>query len=151
MIDMENIYLDMEASSYQEVLGKVADILFETGHVKETYKEALLKREEHSPTGLPVKPWGVAIPHTDAEHVINPCIIVVKLKNTVEFKEMGNPNSSVVVGCVVGLVFQDAKNQIPLLSSVMGLATDKELMQQLKETTTKEEVFSLLATHFKDM
>ena len=75
MIELDNIYLDIEASDYKEVLQIMGGILLEKGYVKDYYTDALLEREELSPTGLPVEPVSIAIPHTDPCHVIRPCVI----------------------------------------------------------------------------
>ena len=83
MINIDNIYLDVKEENYKDILKKIGDILYKKGYVKESYTKSLLNREEMSPTGLPLSPWSIAIPHTDPEHVIKPCIIIFKLKNIV--------------------------------------------------------------------
>lgn len=140
MIYKENIYLNIKGETYKDILIKIGKELYKKGYVKESYTKALLEREELSPTGLPLSPWSIAIPHTDPEHVIKPCIIIFKLDKTILFNEMANPEKTVKVKYVFGLVFTDGKKQLPLLSSVISIAQDKQSMEKLAKATTKEEI-----------
>ena len=69
MIEKELIFLDFFANDYNDFFDKISDILYEKGYVKETFKNAIKKREEEFPTGLQVESLGIAIPHTDSLHV----------------------------------------------------------------------------------
>ena len=144
MIALDNIYLDVEASDYKEVLQIMGGILLEKGYVKDSYTDALLEREELSPTGLPVEPVSIAIPHTDPCHVIRPCVIVLKLKQPVRFKEMANPEHMVDAAWIFGLVFDDGNKQLPLLASVIELAQDETAMNGLMDAEDKEEVYAVV-------
>ena len=144
MIELDNIYLDIEASDYKEVLQIMGGILLEKGYVKDYYTDALLEREELSPTGLPVEPVSIAIPHTDPCHVIRPCVIVLKLKQPVRFKEMANPEHMVDAAWIFGLVFDDGNKQLPLLASVIELAQDETAMNGLMDAEDKEEVYAVV-------
>ena len=144
MIELDNIYLDIEASDYKEVLQIMGGILLEKGYVKDSYTDALLEREELSTTGLPVEPVSIAIPHTDPCHVIRPCVIVLKLKQPVRFKEMANPEHMVDAAWIFGLVFDDGNKQLPLLASVIELAQDETAMNGLMDAEDKEEVYAVV-------
>ena len=144
MIELDNIYLDIEASDYKEVLQIMGGIVLEKGYVKDYYTDALLEREELSPTGLPVEPVSIAIPHTDPCHVIRPCVIVLKLKQPVRFKEMANPEHMVDAAWIFGLVFDDGNKQLPLLASVIELAQDETAMNGLMDAEDKEEVYAVV-------
>ncbi|MDT2659791.1 PTS sugar transporter subunit IIA [Enterococcus hulanensis] len=151
MISMDNIYLEVAADNYQEVLTKIGKLLQKKGYVKESYTEALLEREEMSPTGLPLSPWSVAIPHTDPEHVIQPCLIVFQLKELVLFNEMANPTNQVPVKYVFGLVFSDGKKQLKLLSDIIALTQNKQLMTTLFTSKSKEEIYKGLKMQLSEM
>lgn len=147
MISMENIYLDIEAQDYREVLQRIGGLLQDKGYVKDSYTQALLTREELSPTGLPLTPWSIAIPHAEPEHVITPCIIVFQLKKLVLFKEMANPANQVPVKYVFGLVFTDGKKHLQLLADIIALSQDEQVMQALYQSTSKKEIFDELTSH----
>jgi PTS system galactitol-specific IIA component len=144
LIALDNIYLDVEASDYKEVLRIMGGTLWEKGYVKDSYTDALLKREEISPTGLPVTPVSIAIPHTDPCHVIRPCVMILKLKHTVKFKEMANPDQMVEAAWVFGLVFDDGNKQLPLLASVINLAQDEEAVNGLMNAADREGVYAVV-------
>lgn len=144
MISLENIFLDIEAVDYRDVLKKEADLLYKADYVNERYVCGLLEREEYSPTGLPTTPFGVAIPHTDPDYVINPCIIILKLKKSVAFREMGNKESWINARYVFGLVFKDSKKQVPLLSQLMSLFGDLSSMEKLDRAKSREDILQVI-------
>lgn len=149
MVSIENIILNQEVKDYKEALEFISDNLFERGYVKETYKEALLTREENSPTGLPIRPWSVAIPHTDPEHVIKPCIFIIQLKNIIQFHEMGNPKENVDVKYLFGLVFTDASKQVSLLGSIIEMITNQEAFDKLAVANTKSDIYNIITKFIK--
>ena len=63
------IFLNLKAADNKEVLQIMGDAMIQEGYGEEGFTEALLEREKDYPTGLDVDGIGVAIPHTDAEHV----------------------------------------------------------------------------------
>ena len=68
-LNKDLIYFFNEKVDRDEAMMKLASLLKNGGFVKESFEKAVLDREKIFPTGLPTKPIGVAIPHTDAEHV----------------------------------------------------------------------------------
>ena len=73
----------------KEVIKQMASALEEEGYVKDTFADAIVKRESVYPTGLPVGQINVAIPHTDPEHVNNAAICLGILDKPVTFNVMG--------------------------------------------------------------
>lgn len=63
------IFHNLKVSDNIEVLQLMGDAMIQEGYGEEGFTEAVLKREKDYPTGLDVDGIGVAIPHTDAEHV----------------------------------------------------------------------------------
>ena len=63
------VFHNLKASDNIEVLQLMGDAMIQEGYGEEGFTEAVLKREKDYPTGLDVNGIGVAIPHTDAEHV----------------------------------------------------------------------------------
>ena len=78
-INVANIKTKEEALSY------LADKLTSKGIVKESYKQAIIDREHVFPTGLQFEAYGIAIPHTDVEHVNKEQIALMTLKEAVPF------------------------------------------------------------------
>lgn len=60
--------------------------LYQDNLVKESFIGKVVAREKTYPTGIPTANIGVAIPHTDSEHVNSNAISVGVLKNPITFK-----------------------------------------------------------------
>ena len=117
LLDQNLVMINLEAETQQEALEKLAGRLYETGYVKETYAQAILEREKVFPTGLPTEGYGVAIPHTDVEHVHKPAVALGILQKPVKFNLMGdlNPESQVDVQIMFMLAIKEPHMQLELL------------------------------------
>ncbi|WNS81027.1 PTS sugar transporter subunit IIA [Domibacillus sp. DTU_2020_1001157_1_SI_ALB_TIR_016] len=126
----------------------VIEHLFEKLHthqyVKESFLEAVLKREEIYPTGLPLSKMGVAIPHTDSEHVLKPAIAVSVLQNPVVFNMMGSPDTQISVDIVLMLAISDPKKQLAMLQRLMNVFQDEQAMEAIKNAEAEEKIVELL-------
>ena len=69
-IDPEAILLGVDADTSEAVIRQLASRLETLGYVKPSYADAVVKREQTMPTGLPLGlAENVAVPHTDPVHV----------------------------------------------------------------------------------
>ncbi|HUM49974.1 MAG TPA: PTS sugar transporter subunit IIA, partial [Anaerolineaceae bacterium] len=68
LLYQELIFVGVEAASWQEVLTLLANQLYQSGYVRESYLQAVLDRERQFPTGLRTAEVAVALPHTEKEH-----------------------------------------------------------------------------------
>ncbi|WP_422444919.1 PTS sugar transporter subunit IIA [Thermoanaerobacterium sp. DL9XJH110] len=143
-MDKDLIVLNLKAESRSDVISQLGNLMKKKGYVKETYKDAVLKREEKYPTGLPSEGIYVAIPHTDGSHVNNSAIAVATLKTPVVFKMMGNPENEVNVEIVIMLAIKNPDDQIQLLKKLMSVFQNRELLLKLKTSRNREEVVDLL-------
>lgn len=139
-IRQELVLLNVEATDKFDLLGQLASHLQKLGYVKDSYKDAVIAREKVFATGLPTVVGGVAIPHTDAEHVNEPAICVARLKNPVEFIVMGDDEETVSVDLAVMLAMKEPHAQIDLLQNLMGVFQDEEALTYLKNQTDKENI-----------
>ena len=92
LIEEENFFIKSEAKTYQEIIKELGEHLFSKGYVKDTFTQAVLDREEAYPTGLQAPGGGVAIPHTDSEHVITSALSIATLDEPVDFHVMAEPD-----------------------------------------------------------
>lgn len=123
----------------EEVLSYLAEKLFEEGVVKDTFKEAIIQREEAFATGLLVNEIGVAIPHTESVHVNQSQIAVMTLKTPVMFKQMGDPSIEVPVRIVFMLALQDANAHLTMLQKLIELIQNKELITEILSLSDNED------------
>src|SRR5690606_21432233 len=102
-------------------------------------------REQASPTGLPARGAGVAIPHGDPDLVLAPAIGFAKLARPVAFREMGNPGATVSVELVFMLALQEAASHLRVLQQLVELIRDEGTLLRLKAAREPAESAALLA------
>lgn len=140
LLDRNLVVLNIEADTQKEALEKLAGRLCEAGYVKESFAQAILEREKVFPTGLPTEGYGVAIPHTDVEHVNKPAIALGILKKPVKFNLMGDldPNNQVDVRIMFMLAIKEPHMQLKLLQDIMEVIQDSVLLQKMVEAPDVE-------------
>lgn len=136
----ELVLLKIDAKDREDALTQVANNLYAQGCVKETYKDAVIARERVFATGLPTVGGGVAIPHTDVEHVNEAAISVARLSEPVEFVVMGDDTETVQVDLIFMLAMKEAHSQIDLLMKVMQILQDADALTTIKEAKTASEL-----------
>ncbi|MDI3257674.1 MAG: PTS sugar transporter subunit IIA [Kyrpidia sp.] len=131
----------VSARTAEDVLSFAADLLLSQGLVKTSFKRALVDRECSFPTGLEIDAGqGVAIPHTDPEHVIQSAISVITTEAPVSFFRMDDPSQSVSVRLVFILALSEGRLQVDLLQETVGLIQRPELRSSLIEAATPEDM-----------
>ena len=127
------VILDVEVIDNYDTLALIADNFRRLGFVKASYKNAVIAREKVFATGLPTvnEKIGVAIPHTDIEHVNSAAISFTRLKDPVEFTVMGDETSKVSVKLAFMLALKEAHAQIEMLQSLMAIIQDEQALEFL--------------------
>ncbi|GGK00638.1 PTS sugar transporter subunit IIA [Lentibacillus kapialis] len=133
-----------------DVLKKMSENVQEQSLVKASFGRAILDREKEFPTGLDTDHIGVALPHTDKEHVITPFIAVGVLEHPVSFQLMGGGNVEIEVDIVFMLGVTDPSAQVEVLQQLMEMIQNEELSNKLESAQTKGEVISSLQ-HFTSL
>lgn len=132
-LDTGALFPGVEAASAEAVITLLAGALERAGRVKPGYREAVLAREAELPTGLPMgEGRGVAIPHTDREHVLRPGVAVARLAAPVVFRNMEDPDSPVPVRFVFALALSDKDQQIEMLQAVLQLMQDDAAVRAME-------------------
>ncbi|WP_459502482.1 PTS sugar transporter subunit IIA [Bacillus sp. C1] len=140
------IYPKLSGTTFKEILEKVSTDLLIQGFVKETFSQAVLEREMHHPTGLPTGNIGVAIPHTDSSHIIQPVISVITLESSIPFTLMGNLEKETTnVQVLFLLALQDGRQHIQILKEIMKLIQHPQQLQQLTAASTKLEIINSIS------
>ncbi|WP_422446620.1 PTS sugar transporter subunit IIA [Thermoanaerobacterium sp. DL9XJH110] len=146
MLDLDLIELNMEAETAGDVIKRLAGKMVSKGYVKESFPDAVLEREKNFPTGLPAEGVGVAIPHTDAAHVIRSCISIATLKKPVIFKMMGMPERPLEVCLVMLLAIADPDGQLQVLKQLMEIFQNKNTLLKLASAATPKQVAEIFAS-----
>lgn len=142
----EFVFLGESFKTKNELFEKIYSKAFELKYVREDFLERIKEREKNFPTGLQLEDMGVAIPHTDAECVLKEFVAVVTT-DSVEFKSMEDANQSVPVEIAFILGLNEPHAQLEMLQSLMGLLQNKEILADLKNAKTSEEVMTLIKTN----
>lgn len=144
MLRKDLIRIDLDVADSEEAIHVLADDFVKVGVVKPSFVDAVLERERRSPTALPAVAYDIAIPHTVSEHVITPAMNVAVLKHPVEFRQMGSPEIILHPQVLFMLAISDPKDQLTLLRRIMKMLQNKELLDQVRNAQTVDEIYDLL-------
>ena len=144
MLRKDLIRLNFEAADSEEAIRTLAQDFVDAGVVKPTFVEAVLEREQRSPTALPAVAYDIAIPHTVSEHVITPAMNVAVLKHPVAFQQMGSPEITLHPQVLFMLAISAPKDQLTLLRRIMKMLQDRELLEKVRSAGSTDEIYDLL-------
>lgn len=132
----ELVVLDLAAASDLEVLDQMAARMLAEGMVKESYAAAIKKRESVYATGLELPEMGIAIPHTDPEHVNTPALCLGILREPVSFGAMGMADQRVDVRVVFMLSIKEPHAQLKVLQALMKVFQEEGRLTALTACAT---------------
>ncbi|WP_052345736.1 PTS sugar transporter subunit IIA [Paucisalibacillus sp. EB02] len=141
------IPFQFEGTNRQDFLESVAKLLFKKGYVKETFFQSICKREEKYPTGIMLGDYGIAIPHTECEHIFKSSIVVTYSNNPIPFQSMENPKEVVPANIVLVLALKEPEDHLASLSKLMELLQQESIMKEIKLLKTSEELTNLIISH----
>jgi len=126
----------LSCATHDEVIRALSDRLQEFGFVRDTFPEAVLDRERSMPTGLITLAGGVAIPHTDSEHVVRSAIAIGLLDRPVVFKNMAAPEEDVEVATVLLLAIAEKSAVMEVIANLADMFLDPKVLEGLKAQKT---------------
>lgn len=132
LLTPQRVYIGVEASSKVEVLDTLSHCLLTEGVVLPSFPEAVKERELHYPTGLPTADVGVAIPHADPEHVLQPAAALAIMAHPVTFGLLGDPDACVDVELVLMLAVRSATEQVGTLQRLVEAFQTPGFLLRLK-------------------
>ena len=118
------------------VLDQMAARMLAEGMVKESYAAAIKKREAVYATGLELPEMGIAIPHTDPEHVNTPALCLGILREPVSFGAMGMADQRVDVRVVFMLSIKEPHAQLKVLQALMKVFQEEGRLSALAACQT---------------
>ncbi|MGB9811326.1 MULTISPECIES: PTS sugar transporter subunit IIA [Bacteria] len=144
VFDKDLIFLKENFSNREDLLRFLAEKLLERGLVKDSFVDAVLKREEEHPTGIYLGEINVAIPHTDIEYTNFSSVAVMTLLNPVIFRRMDDPNSEIQVYIVFMLAIKDPNEYVNFLGTLASKFSNSDFIKRISSETKKENVFEYL-------
>ncbi|MBS4536649.1 PTS sugar transporter subunit IIA [Clostridium sp. D2Q-14] len=142
LTELNNIFVDIEVSNFEELILLITKPLVADGDVVEEFAEQVIKREENFPTGLPTEPYGVAIPHTDSKFVRKNKVTIATLKQPIEMEVMGGTDEKIDVSIVFLLALGQSNKQLNILQKLMGILNKEDVLTRIKEGS-KEKIYEI--------
>lgn len=147
-MEAEHRYIAVEgrAGSGEEAIKLCGRALWRAGLVEEAFYQECIDREREYPTGL-CTDIPVAIPHCRSEAIKVSGVCYLRLKEPVVFRRMDDDEEVVTTRSIFNLAIKGAEDHLEFLRKMMGIVTDKDLMEQL-EAVEIEKVPELLKKRF---
>jgi len=146
IFDEELAILDIDVKDANEAISILGNLLVKNDFVTDTFISAVIDREKILPTGLQLKLFGAAIPHTFKEHVKQNSIAVGFLDKPVLFRNMGNSNETIPVKLIILMAIKDVDDQVDMLSRIVGLLKSEHNQEQLLLTKKPADIVSIFNT-----
>jgi len=135
---------NLRASTREEALTQMAEFLVDKGKCRPTFVDAILKREQIHPSGLPMPGPKIAIPHTDAEHILQSIILFARLTEPVEFLSMGSPDDKLEVRMISMFALKEKKRIGDMLETLIKVYQNEDILNKILEACDSEEIFLTL-------
>ena len=134
----------LEASSKEEALSFMCEILLDRGYVKEGFLAAIQEREQRYPSALPMEGHKIAIPHTDAEYVNKSKILFARLARPLEFGSMGEPDKKLQVQLISMFALAEKKEIGNMLELLINSYSDNEVLDAVLKASSAGEIYNIL-------
>lgn len=143
-LNKDLIINNLEGKTTDDIFHALSEMLLKESFVKDSFYMGLVKRESKFPTGLTLGKYNVAIPHTDAIHVIRPAIAIATLKNPVVFNNMDG-DGQVNVNIVFAMVLNEPHSQIMMLQQLMLLIQNEDVLKCMMDAKDSEELYDIVS------
>lgn len=143
-IDEDLIFTDESFETCTDVFSFISEKALKKKLVTSKFKIGLIDREERFPTGLSLETYGVALPHTDPEHVNKQFISLITLEKPVIFKSMANSEEEIEVSVIFILGLNEPHSQLTALQQLMEIIQDKDVIEKIINSSTSKEISKLL-------
>jgi len=117
----------------EQALTHIGQAMLQAGVVKNSYPQALLRREAEFPTGIMLENHAIAIPHCEAEHAIAPAIYLIRPDNPVPFAQ-ADDDQHVGASLIIALIVTHPADQLVLLRNLFNQLQDPAFVEQLLGT-----------------
>lgn len=144
MVREELVIVDLPASSREQALRDMAQILVDKELCAPTFPKAIIERERVHPSGLPMAGHKIAIPHTDPDHVYESVILFARLASPVSFAMMGAPRETAPVRLISMFALKEYDLVGDVLETLIAVFQDNSLLDRLINAPTAASVHRIL-------
>lgn len=138
------VLLDEPSQTDEAVLRTLSALLKMHGLVHASHADATVTRERAYPTGLELGTVNVALPHSDAEHVIKNAIAVAVMRAPVDFHHMADLERVTKVHVVLMLAISEKEAMVPLLARLALVLQDGTTLAAIAGSQTPAGAISAL-------
>lgn len=144
ILNVKNIKLDVDVNSREAALKYLADLAVENGLAsdsKAVYDHYQIREKEGS-TGMTD---GIAIPHAQSSTINKSAMLILKLKNPVDWNSLDGKKIDTVISFLIPQV--DTNDHLKYLSNTAKLLTHKDFVAKLKAADSPEAVKDLFSNN----
>lgn len=141
------VFVQENFFSKEELFEQIAQQASALGWVREDFLERIKKREETFPTGIQLLDFGVAIPHTDAECILEEFVAIVTLQDSLVFNSMDDNNQQVKAQVVFVLGLNQPHAQLKMLQSLMKLIQNESILSKVLLASDSKELIDVIKTN----
>ena len=143
LITPENIQFLKNVSNWEEAIRQSAKPLLENKTIEPSYVDAIIKNVKELGPYIVIGPE-IAIPHARPETGVNKVgMSILKLEEPVDFSNDQQERPVTLLFC---LAATDSTSHLEALSELTKLLVNEDSFNQLKNSTTVEQVRELLAS-----
>lgn len=140
ILDTQNIKINVDVPDKDSALKYLANLAVKNGLASDSEEvyDKYLAREKESSTGMTD---GFAIPHAQSTAINQSAMLVLKLKNPIDWNSLDGQKTDTVISFLIPA--KDSKTHLQYLSNTAKLLTHKDFIEKLKQAKTPEEIKKL--------
>jgi PTS system galactitol-specific IIA component len=151
IFDEKLVAVSLSEPNRECAIRALAKLMLENGCVTDSYLDAVLEREKEFPTGLSTAPFGVALPHTDCEHVKRTGIAVGVLSGPIEFHAMDDPDETVEVKLIFLMAIRESGMMVEILQKLAEIFQKPDVLEQLSTAANPSRVVQILKSQLSEV
>lgn len=141
LINSNSIDLNAKVTDKQNAISELVELMFKGGNVKdkESYKTAILQREESSSTGIGDE---IAIPHAKTSAIKEAGIAIMIVKDGVDYESLDGQNTKLFF--MIGAPDNGQDTHLEVLSKLSTLIMTPGFKESILQANTKDEVLNII-------
>ena len=145
ILELRNIQVDVAVTSRNDALKYLADFAVKNklANDSDAVYDSYLKREKEGSTGMTD---GFAIPHAQSAAIAKSSMIVLKLKEPIDWQSLDGKKIDTVISFLIPET--DSNAHLQYLSNTAKLLTHEDFIASLKKANTPEEIQALFENNY---
>ena len=145
ILELRNIQVGVDVTSRNDALKYLADFAVKNklANDSDAVYDSYLKREKEGSTGMTD---GFAIPHAQSAAIAKSSMIVLKLKEPIDWQSLDGKKIDIVISFLIPET--DSSAHLQYLSNTAKLLTHEDFIASLKKANTPEEIQALFENNY---